>query len=663
MAKQVQQSAIKLVTSQLRDLTLNTVTTPEITLRYYQKDALDAVLQALELGIRRPAVVLATGGGKTVLFSHMIPKLPSTSPTRWKTLVLAHKEELVNQAAKTIKQMNPTIDVAIDMRTSKPGPESNVIVASVPTLIRMTRLERYDPSEFKTIILDECHHATANSWLKILKYFDADHAELVINVIGFTATMERSDGKPLGAVFDKIVYERSLLEMVKNGELVDVKFSTVDVNVNLSQVQLRSGDYAIGKLGDAMNHIEINTRIAVSYIQLKKKFNFKTTLIFCVNLDHCKTLCAVLQDQGINAQYVTGLTSKHERQSIIEDFKNGKIDVLCNVQVFTEGTDVPSIDSIFLARPTKSRLLLVQMIGRGLRLNEGKCICHVVDIAETSGTGIQSVPTLFGFPADHFIDGKTFVDLEKERKNLELEKDERLKKEKEIGRQILEKETTQVVRQVDANADSVRFSFNTIDGFLAMQDQNYHEYGDMKTIRDLVNESAIPWVRLRYGTWGYPKGDYFYLLELTEHKSIYKFFLTYNRFTTINQKIASGFACTNFLQLTNFGESYELEPLLKKVEIQDGNKYFFRNKITEKQISYISLKLRAKTRRLYGDGYQTMLEEKLLLFDQRQTSNLIFAIKFSIKSLHVRWQLLQLLGPDKKLTSELRNNVVKITPK
>ena len=663
MAGQLQRSAVKLVTSQLRELTLNTVKAPEFTLRHYQQDAMDAVLEALDLGIRRPAVVLATGGGKTVLFSYMIPKLPTTSPTRTKTLVLAHKEELVNQAARAIRQLNPTINVAIDMRSSKPTPESNVIVASVPTLIRMTRLKEYDPLEFRTIILDECHHATANSWLKILKYFGADHPNLEINVIGFTATMERSDGKPLGAVFDKIVYERSLSEMVQNGELVDMKFSTVNVNVDLSDVLLRGGDYVISKLGDAMNHIEINSRIAVSYIQLKKKLNFKTTLIFCVNVDHCKTLCGVLQDQDINAQYVTGETTKHERQSIVEDFKNGKIDVLCNVQVFTEGTDVPNIDSVFLARPTKSRLLLVQMIGRGLRLKEGKSICHIVDIAKTIGTGTQSVPTLLGFPNNHFINGKSYIESAKEHEQAQYELSEKRKKEKEIGRQFLQNETTRVVRKVDPNADDFTFNFNTIDGFAAMQAKRIEEFDDMQNVRDAINNSAIAWVRLRYGVWGYPKGEYFYLLECMEEGGRKIFHLTYNRFSTVNQRIASGFACVKFSQVSTFGKDRDIQPLLSKVKVQDGSTSFLNRNITEKQVNYIRGKLRATVRRLYGEGYQEELEEKLLSYNQREASNLIFAIKFSITSLHIRWQLLQLLGPDKKLLSEMENTMVKHTTK
>jgi len=141
------------------------------------------------------------------------------------------------------------------------------------------------------------------------------------------------------------------------------------------------------------------------------------------------------------------------------------------------------------------------------------------------------------------------------------------------------------------------------------------------------------------------------------------FHLTYNRFSTVNQRIASGFACVKFSQVSTFGKDRDIQPLLSKVKVQDGSTSFLNRNITEKQVNYIRGKLRATVRRLYGEGYQEELEEKLLSYNQREASNLIFAIKFSITSLHIRWQLLQLLGPDKKLLSEMENTMVKHTTK
>ncbi|KAM9931811.1 hypothetical protein OXX80_008541 [Metschnikowia pulcherrima] len=128
--------------------------------------------------------------------------------------------------------------------------------------------------------------------------------------------------------------------------------------------------------------------VANAYIQLQQELGLKSTLVFCVDINHCKTLCGVLQAHGVNAQYVTGETAKHVRQDILEDFKQGKIAVLCNVLVFTGGTDIPNIDSLILARPTKSRPLLTQMVGRGLRLHKGKDICHVIDMVSTMKVGV-----------------------------------------------------------------------------------------------------------------------------------------------------------------------------------------------------------------------------------------------------------------------------------
>lgn len=180
-------------------------TEPLIKLRDYQEHAVKNTLESIERGVKRPAVVLATGGGKTVVMSHLIPQIKSQNKGD-KVLVLAHKQELVRQAAATIHRSNPDLRVCIDMAKAKPDLENqDVVVASVPTLVYRTRMERYDPTQYKAIILDECHHATAHSWMKILDYFGALEADAKVYTIGFTATLERADGMSLGNEFGESV--------------------------------------------------------------------------------------------------------------------------------------------------------------------------------------------------------------------------------------------------------------------------------------------------------------------------------------------------------------------------------------------------------------------------------------------------------------------------
>lgn len=625
---------------------------PVLKLRDYQQDAIDAILASVNRGVRRPSIVLATGGGKTVVFSHLVPQLKPTSPDRGnKTLVLAHKEELVHQSAKMLALVNPDLKVSIDMRKLKPSDDADIIVGSVPTLVRMSRLEKYNPQDFKTIILDECHHATANSWIKILKYFGANTADLPIYVVGFTATMERSDGKSLGTIFDEITYERTLIEMVKNKELVDVKFSTLGADLNLDDVDIKFNDYDVASLSKAMNHVKTNLLIASSYLDLKRKYQFKSTLMFCVDINHCKTLCGVLQEQGINAQYVTGDTVKHERQSIIEDFKNGKIEVLCNVQVFTEGTDIPNIDSLFLARPTKSRTLLVQMIGRGLRLHKDKTICHVVDIADTRNTGIQSIPTLFDLPANYLIESKTYAEiLEEKKKALE-----EIRLAKALERINLEKATQESLEDVKTNFNNGVFKFNTIDGFLALQDYTADQFKDFSAIRQAFYSSQLNWVRLEYDIWGYPFDlSNFYIIERFEENGKNLFRLSLQTFTSSEDLVESGFRLPRYIVRKKYDPETNLTSIINTVEkLQLQNKFyqFGKNKdktISKKQLDLITDKLKATIKLMYGKCRKEEFKQKLQTINQERASRLIFAIKYSLKSIWIRWEILKILGPDKK---------------
>ncbi|KAI5958078.1 irc3 [Candida theae] len=368
-----------------------------IQLRDYQEDAVQAVLNKLASGVKKPAVVIATGGGKTVVFSHLIPYLKPLSKERGnKVLILAHTEELIDQAARSIRLMNPGLKVDVEMRKLKASPEAEVVVASVPSLVNRRRFEKFEPIEFKSIIIDECHHAPAITYRKVLNHFHALDSDSTISVIGFTATLMRHDKQSLGHIFDEIVYERSLKSMIKSKELADAKISEVKVELNLDKVKTVRNEYDPASLYTAMKEIDFNEKIVLAYLRLKKEVDCKSTLIFCVGVEHCYEVCALFQSHGINAQYVTGETSKVERAVIIEDFKRGLIPVLCNVQVFTEGTDMPNIDSLILARPTMSKSLMIQMIGRGLRLHKEKTHCHIVDMVELTRQGIDIKPTLEG---------------------------------------------------------------------------------------------------------------------------------------------------------------------------------------------------------------------------------------------------------------------------
>lgn len=636
----------------------------DVTLRDYQEDAVKSVLVAAERNIKRPAVVLATGGGKTIVMSALIPQLQPLKKTRTKTLVLAHKEELVKQACATISRLNPDLNVQIDMLKSKPNDSADVIVGSVPTLVRMTRLEMYDPLEYKMIVLDECHHATAGSWMKILNYFGALEKDLSIYVVGFTATMERADGDKLGKVFEEIVFERSLLEMVEKKELCDVKFSTIDTNIDLTDVSTRIGDYVTKRLAVAVNQKDINWQIAKGYLQLREKFNFKSTLVFCVDIEHCKTLCGVFQENGINAQYVTGETVKHERLAILQDFKDGKIQVLCNVLVFTEGTDIPNIDSMILARPTKSRPLLIQMIGRGLRLHHGKDYCHVIDMVGAGDLGYLSVPTLLGMPGKaEELEDKSLLEVEAEKVKMSAMKAQMQANERE-------KEVQRILR-IQKRIESIELQFTTVDGFSSFEQGTMEQFNDMEMVLKKFRESLVFWVRLEYNKWGAPSGQKdstYYTIERKqgvfddETASDVHFELVRHIPTPMQMLLASKFKCARSREFSLQMGGLPAVLAMAEHALHQGFKYkpAENSLATSRQQATLVRGLKSKVSQVYGVKESDQLAEHISKFTLQEASNLIFAMKFSVNSLWVKWALSKMYGPPPKYQARVDRQIQKL---
>jgi ATP-dependent helicase IRC3 len=188
--------------------------------------------------------------------------------------------------------------------------------------------------------------------------------------------------------------------------LADAVFTTVKSGANLSKVKKDSfGDFALGSLSKAVNTLNTNNITVRAWMANAE--DRKSTLVFCVDIEHTQQLTATFREQGIDARYITSNTHKNVRAEQIEAFKNQEFPVLLNCGLFTEGTDIPNIDCVVMARPTRSRNLLIQMIGRGLRLFPGKKNCHVIDMVASLETGVLSTPTLFGLDPDEVLDNTT----------------------------------------------------------------------------------------------------------------------------------------------------------------------------------------------------------------------------------------------------------------
>lgn len=205
--------------------------------------------------------------------------------------------------------------------------------------------------------------------------------------------------------------------MIEENWLSDVVFTTVEMKADLTNVTSGAGgDFQTGALSKVINTPETNELVIKAWS--KKAKARKSTLIFCVDLSHVTSLTSKFREYGIDAQYVTGDTPTKIRSARIDSFRNGDFPVLLNCGVFTEGTDIPNIDCVLLARPTKSRNLLVQMIGRGMRLHKGKENCHIIDMVAALSTGVVSTPTLFGLDPGEIVDEadtKTLTQLKEKR--------------------------------------------------------------------------------------------------------------------------------------------------------------------------------------------------------------------------------------------------------
>ncbi|SCU82182.1 LANO_0B05380g1_1 [Lachancea nothofagi CBS 11611] len=477
-------------------------------LRPYQQECIDKCIQSITHGTKRIGVSIATGGGKTVIFSHLIDRLRSLSGRdTFRTLILVHRRELAQQASNVLATFFPQYDVQIEMGKLKCEIDTaDVIVASVQTLVR--RLDRFDPKTIDLIIIDEAHHAAAKSYLQILKHFNADHSSTLIPVVGFSATFERADNKALSAVMDDIVFHRGIIEMIDNKWLCESRFTTVDVKLNLSAVSISGSDFQIDGLSQVVNTREVNNVVLETYLRKKQQYNLRSTLLFGCDVEHVQTLQALFQKSDINAQFVTAKTRQSERDSIVEDFKNGKVEVLMNCGIFTEGTDLPSIDSILLCRPTRSRSLLVQMIGRGLRLHRSKDRCHIFDFVDAANVGVVSFPTLVGIEdVDLDLTDATIQELQVIKEELVLKQQEA---DMEKGRdRENERLAHQKFRDLLKNSQAFDLTLTTFEDFLSFHKQTAAMTDPEDPIWDsdlgkeikLIRESSYPWVRFAKNAW------------------------------------------------------------------------------------------------------------------------------------------------------------------
>lgn len=318
-------------------------------------------------------------------------------------MIIVHRRELVEQAAKHCRLAYPDKTVEIEMGKIVATGHGDIIIASVSTLAR-GRMHKFDPSLFKLILVDEAHHIVARSYREALGHFGLNEPSPTAPIlVGVSATFSRFDGLKLGAAIDHIVYHKDYVDMIGDNWLANAVFTTVKSEANLSNVKKDNfGDFAVKSLSQAVNTSTTNNITVRAWMANAQ--DRKSTLVFCVDVEHARQLTATFREHGVDARYITATTHKKTRAEQLEAFRNQEFPVLLNCGLFTEGTDIPNIDCVLLARPTRSRNLLIQMIGRGLRLFAGKKDCHIIDMVASLATGVLSTPTLFGLHPDEVLE-------------------------------------------------------------------------------------------------------------------------------------------------------------------------------------------------------------------------------------------------------------------
>lgn len=350
-----------------------------LELRPYQQECLRSILAAYKAGRRRVLVSLPTGTGKTVVFS----AFPRFFRMKRRLLVLAHREELLEQARHKFQLAHPELRVEIEQAARHASDDAQVVIASVPTLGRAgsQRLARLRREDFFLVVVDEAHHAVAESYLRIFDHFGLREPDTPRMLVGFTATPYRGDNSGLGAVFEDIVFRRDLRGMIRDGHLCRIRGWRIITDVDLDAVRVRHGDFMESQLAAAVNVEVRNEAVVKAYRDFAPG---RRAVVFCADVAHAHAMAEAFLGAGVAAAALWGAMPSHERQATLAAFAAGSIAVLTNCMVLTEGFDEPRVDCVILARPTKSHLLHVQMVGRGTRLHPDKEDLLVIDVVDNS---------------------------------------------------------------------------------------------------------------------------------------------------------------------------------------------------------------------------------------------------------------------------------------
>jgi len=336
----------------------------------------------------------------TTIFSELVKRRAERS------LILAHRTELLDQAAARLRSMGAARFVGVEGGSQRADDGSDVVVAGVQSIgrERTDRLSWFDP---RLVIVDEAHHACADSYMTVLRRYGCfgDGARC----LGVTATPHRLDNKPLHgterSIFEAVLFQYTLREAIEASWLCDLRGYRVQGGADLEGVKSSMGDFNAGQLASRVDNPERNVAAFKHWAEVARD---RRTVVFCCTVDHALHVAELFQDRGVRAECVHGGMDPEERAGIMGRFRSGETQVLTNVEIVTEGVDVPEIGCVLLLRPTQSWALYTQMVGRGLRPLPDKPDCIVIDVVDASaGKSLASCPGLLGLPPDLDLEGNS----------------------------------------------------------------------------------------------------------------------------------------------------------------------------------------------------------------------------------------------------------------
>jgi superfamily II DNA or RNA helicase len=358
-----------------------------VQLRGYQTDAINAFIQS---PWQRSLVVLSTGMGKTITGLALAKQMGG------RCLWLAHREELITQPGKALQLVWPGVTYG-QVKAERNEYMRQVVFASIQSAQQQRRIDQLVRERFDLVVVDEAHHALSPGYKQLLEALGC-WKEGGPKLLGLTATPERSDNGALEDVFQGIVFQVGITSAIEGGYLVPPRVVERPIAVDLDSVTVSRGDYGQKQLDIALMQAGIVGEITAAY---EEHCAAKKSLIFVVSVAQAEAVADALRARGHAVAAVSGETPKEQRRSILRKLATGELRCVVNCMVLTEGFDEPSIDALILARPTQSKPLMIQMVGRGLRLYPNKIDCLVVDlVAATKRNSLIQAAVLFGLKAD-----------------------------------------------------------------------------------------------------------------------------------------------------------------------------------------------------------------------------------------------------------------------